>query len=107
MKLNNLKQISLLQAEAKEAENESVSVTNEQTKCYGRVDEAADEFAAEWTRLGSHLQESGGLEEAIRRSSESLDPILLESRKTARMKDTLTKISLAASRPSGKESAGQ
>ena len=43
-----------------------------QVERYCRAEEAADEFAREWERLGSSLSTYGGIEEAVRRSYAAL-----------------------------------
>ena len=46
---------------------------------YCPSDEADSEFTQEWQKLGRYLADHGGLEEALRRTYELLDP--LQSRK--------------------------
>ena len=44
-------------------------------QCYCPADEVQEEFATEWQRLAQYLAEHGGLEEAVHRAYELLDPI--------------------------------
>jgi RNA polymerase sigma factor (sigma-70 family) len=59
---------------------------------YSPPDEAAAEFAAEWGKLGEHLKEHGGLEDAVRRAHALVDQHQLDRSKTQRIRDTLTRI---------------
>jgi RNA polymerase sigma factor (sigma-70 family) len=46
-----------------------------QLQGYCPVDEADEEFAAEWRRLGQYLAEHGGIEATVRRAYDLLDPV--------------------------------
>jgi RNA polymerase sigma factor (sigma-70 family) len=59
---------------------------------YCAQEEAEKEFVAEWNRLGAHLKEHGGLEEAVRRTYELADFQAVERSKTARIRDTISRI---------------
>jgi hypothetical protein len=54
--------------------------------------EAAAEFAEEWGRLGNHLKEHGGLEQAVRRSYEGADPLVLKKSKVASLKEARVRL---------------
>jgi DNA-directed RNA polymerase specialized sigma24 family protein len=53
---------------------------------------AEDEFAQEWLQLGRHLAEFGGLEEAVRRSYDLLDPREVTQPRQAGLGEALTQI---------------
>jgi RNA polymerase sigma factor (sigma-70 family) len=46
-------------------------------------EESETEFTREWEALRAHLAQTGGLEEAVRRAYELLDPVRLEQLRTA------------------------
>ena len=50
-------------------------VVHQQVPKYCLAEDAEQEFAAEWQQLGTYLSEHGGLEEAVRRAYELLDPV--------------------------------
>ena len=50
-------------------------VLRRQVACYCPADEAQQEFTAEWRRLGEYLAEHGGIEEAVRRAYDLLNPV--------------------------------
>jgi RNA polymerase sigma factor (sigma-70 family) len=59
---------------------------------YSPPDEAEGEFAAEWGRLGAYLAEHGGLEDALRDAHTRTENVALERAKTARIRETLTRV---------------
>ncbi len=59
---------------------------------YTPVEEAEAEFAAEWGRLATYLKEHGGLEDAVRHAQTLVENSDLERTKTARIRETLTRI---------------
>ena len=64
--------------------------------------EIEEEAAAEWRQLGQYLAEHGGLEAAIQRAYELLDPTQTKQRDEAAMSRTLTRI-VPLSRPSSED----
>jgi DNA-directed RNA polymerase specialized sigma24 family protein len=59
---------------------------------YSAPEEAEQEFAVEWGRLGTHLQDHGGLEEAVRRTYALVDGESLDRTRPQRVRETLTRI---------------
>jgi RNA polymerase sigma factor (sigma-70 family) len=59
---------------------------------YTPIEDAEAEFAAEWGRLGTYLAEHGGLEDSVRRAHALVENSGLEKTKTARIRETLTRI---------------
>ena len=64
--------------------------------------EIEEEAAAEWRQLGQYLAEHGGLEAAIQRAYELLDPTQTKQRDEAAKSRTLTRI-VPLSRPSSED----
>jgi hypothetical protein len=56
-------------------------VVRDQIGRYSRSNEADSEFAEEWQKLGCYLGDHGGLEEALRRAYEMLDPVQSRTRR--------------------------
>jgi len=63
-----------------------------QLERYCPVGELEKEFALEWGQLGAYLAKQGGLEEAVRRTYELLDPIQLSQGRQARMAKTVARL---------------
>jgi DNA-directed RNA polymerase specialized sigma24 family protein len=59
---------------------------------YTPAEEAEAEFTAEWGRLATYLSEHGGLEDAVCRAHTLVENSGLEKMKTARIRQTLTRI---------------
>jgi RNA polymerase sigma factor (sigma-70 family) len=59
---------------------------------YCRSTEAEEEFALEWQHLGEHLSESGGLEAAVRRAYELLDPVQAKKRRETGLSQAVTRL---------------
>ena len=67
-------------------------VVRPQVERYCPPEEAEQEFALEWDRLGRFLAEHGGLEEAVRRAYETLDPVRTRQRRAAGLNTALTRL---------------
>jgi RNA polymerase sigma factor (sigma-70 family) len=59
------------------------SLVRRQVHRYCTADEADQEFTLEWQRLGQHLADYGGLEEAVRRAYDLLDPVAAKAKQRA------------------------
>jgi DNA-directed RNA polymerase specialized sigma24 family protein len=68
------------------------TVLRPQVERYCPPEEAEEEFALEWDRLGRFLAEHGGLEEAVRRAYETLDPVRTGQRRAAGLNAALTRL---------------
>lgn len=66
------------------------SVVRPQIERYCAPDEAEQEFALEWDLLGRFLAEHGGLEEAVRRAYDTLDPVRAKQRRATGLTKALT-----------------
>ena len=51
------------------------SLRRQQINCYTAPEEAEQEFQTEWQQMGAYLTDHGGLEEAVRRTYELMDPV--------------------------------
>jgi hypothetical protein len=54
-----------------------------QVQGYCPAEEAEQEFAAEWQRLGQYLADHGGLDEAVRQAYHLLDPVQARQQRAA------------------------
>ena len=63
-----------------------------QLLCYCPADEAQQEFAAEWQRLGQYLAEHGGIEEAVRRAYALLNPVQAKKRREVGLTKAVTRL---------------
>lgn len=63
-----------------------------QLQRYCPEEELDEEFAREWGQLGEYLAEQGGLEEAVRRAYELLDPVQIKEGRQARMDKTVARL---------------
>jgi DNA-directed RNA polymerase specialized sigma24 family protein len=68
-----------------------------QVNRYSNLDEAEEDFALEWGQLGQYLAKRGGLEDAVGRAYQLLDPVTACKRRGAAIGETLTR--LTAVRP--------
>jgi len=59
---------------------------------YSPPGQADEDFAQEWAQLGRRLAEHGGLEEAVRRAYDLLDPVTARQRQSAAVSKTLTRL---------------
>ncbi len=59
------------------------SLVRRQVERYSAPEASEQEFQDEWQRLGAYLTEHGGLEEAIRRGYELLDPVASQKNQRA------------------------
>ncbi len=67
-----------------------------QIQAYYGPEEAQQEFAIEWQLLGDYLTRHGGIEEAVRRAYELLDPVETKKRPGKALAKTITQITSAA-----------
>ena len=72
-----------------------------QVQRYCRNDEAEQEFTLEWGLLGEYLIEHGGLEEAVRRAYELLDPATVQKHHGAGLTEALTRLTSVIHSPDG------
>lgn len=63
-----------------------------QLQRYCPAEDLDDEFSLEWEQLGTYLADQGGLEEAVRRTYELLDPVQLSQGRQARMAKTVARL---------------
>jgi hypothetical protein len=70
-----------------------------QTARYSPPEEHEAEFSIEWKRLADHLSSSGGLEEAVRRAYELLDPGRTPTNSGQRLNETMERLTAALHRP--------
>ncbi len=71
----------------------------QQVERYCSPEEAGDEFSLEWELLGRFLSEHGGLEEAVRRAYDALDPVRPGPRRAAGLTKALTRLTLLLRSP--------
>jgi DNA-directed RNA polymerase specialized sigma24 family protein len=62
------------------------------TENYALPDDVESEFHSEWGQLGSHLHEHGGLEEAVRRAYQLLEPAAARQMHQAHLASALTRL---------------
>ncbi|MGA2255069.1 MAG: sigma-70 family RNA polymerase sigma factor [Thermoguttaceae bacterium] len=74
------------------------TLVRRQVQRYSTPEAAEQEFQDEWQRLGRFLTERGGLEEAIRRAYELLDPISTQKNQQAGLQAATKRITLAINR---------
>jgi hypothetical protein len=67
-------------------------LVRQQVHRYCTADEADQEFALEWQRLGQHLADYGGLEEAVRRAYDLLDPVAANARQRAGVTQAVSRL---------------
>jgi RNA polymerase sigma factor (sigma-70 family) len=63
-----------------------------QVERYSPPDEAKSEFDAEWQQVGKYLAASGGLEEAVGRVYDLLDPVRAKDRREAALTRAVTRL---------------
>ncbi len=68
------------------------TVVRRQVERYSSPEEAAAEFSLEWESLGRFLSEHGGLEEAVRRAYDTMDPIGAKRRRAGGLTKALTRL---------------
>jgi len=69
--------------------------------------EVEEEFALEWGRMGSHLADSGGLEKAVRRAYDLLDPVAAQEDRGIRLTRALTRMTSIIQAPRDASSSEQ
>jgi RNA polymerase sigma factor (sigma-70 family) len=69
-----------------------------QVERYSTPGESEQEFQAEWQTLGSYLTDHGGLEEAVRRAYEVMDPVVAQKNQRAGIRAAVARIVSAVSR---------
>jgi RNA polymerase sigma factor (sigma-70 family) len=72
---------------------------------YCTADEADQEFTLEWQRLGQHLADYGGLEEAVRRAYDLLDPVAAKAKQRASVTRTVSRLTSIIRRSTDQPSA--
>jgi predicted transcriptional regulator len=70
---------------------------------YCPAEEAESEFALEWQQLGQYLADHGGLDEAVRRAYDLLDPVQAERHRDSGLTKAMTLIRASADVTSSKE----
>jgi DNA-directed RNA polymerase specialized sigma24 family protein len=63
-----------------------------QIRRYTAAEEAEAEFAREWAQLQEHLARSGGLEKAVQRAYDALDPVRLKEHRGPRLTQALDRM---------------
>lgn len=64
-------------------------------------DEVADEFRREWQQMGDYLAEHGGLEDAVRRAYDLLDPVAVKRHKGMGLTRAVTRLTSIIRREDG------
>lgn len=70
-----------------------------QARHYCTAEQVEEELALEWRRLGEHLTEHGGLDEAVRRAYDLFDPIQGKNRRQAELTRALTRLTAISRSP--------
>ena len=68
---------------------------------YSPPDQAEQDYVQEWAFLGQRLAEHGGLEEAVRRAYDLLDPVTARTRQSSAVNQTLTRLTAIGPAPHG------
>ena len=71
----------------------------QQAQRYSPPEEIEEETALEWRHLRQHLEAHGGLEEAVRRTYELLDPVVASRRQRTAVAKTLTRLTAIQAPP--------
>jgi DNA-directed RNA polymerase specialized sigma24 family protein len=72
----------------------------QQIDCYTAPEEAEQEFRTEWQQVGTYLTDHGGLEEAVRRTYELMDPVSTQRNQQAGLRAAAERLaSLVQSKP--------
>lgn len=78
---------------ARQRLGESLQVLlRQQIDCYAAPEESEQEFRAEWQQMGTYLTEHGGLEEAVRRTYELMDPVSAQQNRQAGLRAAAERI---------------
>jgi RNA polymerase sigma factor (sigma-70 family) len=75
------------------------AIVRRQVERYCSPDEAGEEFRLEWGLLGRFLSEHGGLEEAVRRAYDTLDPVRTRRRRATGLTKALTRLTVLLRSP--------
>jgi DNA-directed RNA polymerase specialized sigma24 family protein len=76
------------------------TLLRQQIDRYAAAEESEQEFAAEWQQLGAFLTDHGGLEEAVRRAYELMDPVSTQRNQRAGLRAAAERMAtLAQSKP--------
>jgi RNA polymerase sigma factor (sigma-70 family) len=76
------------------------ALLRQQIDCYTAPDEADQEFQTEWQQMGVYLTDHGGLEEAVRRTYELMDPVSTQRNQQAGLRAAAERMaSLVQSKP--------
>ena len=82
-------------------------VVRPQVEAYCPPEDVKREFAVEWELLGRFLAERGGLEEAIRRAYDTLDPIRSKQGRVAGLTKALTRLTAILRAPRDAREPGE
>ncbi len=74
------------------------TLVRRQVERYSTPEASEQEFQDEWQKLGSYLTEHGGLEEAVRRAYELMDPVATRKNQRAGLQAATKRIALAVDR---------
>jgi DNA-directed RNA polymerase specialized sigma24 family protein len=74
---------------------------------YSHRDQVEQDFALEWGQLGQHLAKHGGLDEAVRRAYQLLDPVTAHKRQGAAIGRTLTRLTAIPLPPDAASPSGE
>ena len=76
------------------------ALLRQQIDSYAAAEEAEQEFQVEWQQVGAYLSDHGGLEEAVRRTYELMDPVSTQRNQRAGLRAAAERIaSLVQSNP--------
>ena len=74
------------------------TMVRRQVQRYSAAEASQQEFQDEWHKLGSYLTEHGGLEDAVRRAYELLDPVATRKNQRAGLQAAAQRIALVVNR---------
>lgn len=80
-------------------------VVRRQVARYCPAEEVEGEFSLEWQQLGDHLGQHGGLDKAVRRAYELLDPVEASKSKEAGMTRAITRLTSSVRGKSAEKTA--
>ena len=81
------------------------ALVRRQVHRYCTADEADQEFTHEWQRLGQHLTDYGGLEEAVRRAYDLLDPVAAKAKQRASVTRAVSRLTSIVRRSTDRPSS--
>jgi RNA polymerase sigma factor (sigma-70 family) len=68
------------------------ALLRQQIDCYTAPEQAEQEFQTEWQQMGVYLTDHGGLEEAVRRTYELMDPVSAQKNQQAGLRAAAERI---------------